>query len=431
MKHISEEYLNIEKDLEIDESVQRYEYVRYLPASSHAKLSEGSEVKICIDNQDIFVRPSDSYLFIEGCMVKDNDKDEPFKNADSISLINNAIAYLFSNLSYELGGQEIEYVNELGPITTMKGILTYPYTFNKTKGLNQFWCKDNTDDVKSEGFKIRHDYLINTVTADAEKGSFSCLIPLKHIFGFCETYDKIMFGTKHVINLRLASATHDSIYKEEAVPIAKVLINSIEWHMPHIKLSDESRSKLLSFMTGNGSYEVGFMKRQGEAFNVPNARKYNITLNTQGGMKKPRYIVLGFQKNRLNSQVKNPAVFDHLNVQSAQITIDSERYPQQRLEVNFPQNKFAIAYENFCKFAENEYSGQLPQITLLEYKNVYPLLVFDLHKQPESIRNTVSHVDVDLEFREQPGPGVLMYVLILSDSMFKLKSDGSRLNIAY
>ena len=39
------------------------------------------------------------------------------------------------------------------------------------------------------------------------KGTFSCRIPMKHIFGFCKDYDKIVYGLKH--NLTFVRKTDD------------------------------------------------------------------------------------------------------------------------------------------------------------------------------------------------------------------------------
>ena len=77
----------------------------------------------------------------------------------------------------------------------------------KVKGLNQLWYKDPaTTAVKADnnGFTARHVYLIQSPTVE---GTFSFRIPMKHIFGFCEDYDKIVYGLKH--NLTLVRKTDD------------------------------------------------------------------------------------------------------------------------------------------------------------------------------------------------------------------------------
>ena len=69
-------------------------------------------------------------------------------------------------------------------------------TFQKAQGFNQLWYKETaTTAVKADnnGFAARHAYLI----------------PMKHIFGFCEDYDKIVYGFKHNLTLvRKQTTTH-------------------------------------------------------------------------------------------------------------------------------------------------------------------------------------------------------------------------------
>ena len=89
----------------------------------------------------------------------------------------------------------------------MLGLLKYPDDFSKAQGLNQLWYKDRaTTAVKADnnGFAARHTYLIQSPTV---KGTFSFRVPMKHIFGFCEDYDKIVYGLKH--NLTLVKKTDD------------------------------------------------------------------------------------------------------------------------------------------------------------------------------------------------------------------------------
>ena len=85
----------------------------------------------------------------------------------------------------------------------MLGLLKYPDDFSKSQGLNQLWYKDTTDAAdlaNNVGFKIRHDYII--VNADNNlRGLFSFRVPLKHIFGFCEDYNNILYGMKQTLTL--------------------------------------------------------------------------------------------------------------------------------------------------------------------------------------------------------------------------------------
>ena len=126
--------------------------------------------------------------------------------------------------------------------TTMLGLLKYPDDFAKSKGLNQLWYKDTTDEANLDenvGFKIRHDYIINN--RFNPKGSFSFRIPLKHIFGFCEDYDKVTWGFKHALTLT-RNDDNDAIFRANGTDAGKITLSEISWFMPHVTptLKDET-----------------------------------------------------------------------------------------------------------------------------------------------------------------------------------------------
>ena len=55
--------------------------------------------------------------------------------------------------------------------------------------------------MKTMGLKLEKNLLIDSVDDTGQKGSFSFCVPLSHIFGFCEDYDKVMYGLTHTLSL--------------------------------------------------------------------------------------------------------------------------------------------------------------------------------------------------------------------------------------
>ena len=96
-------------------------------------------VQINIENQADYLLPSQSWLQIDGRLLK--DAGGAYVANDNIALVNNAPLYLFSNIKYHLGGNEIESVNHPGPATTMIGLLKYE---RNSPGLNQCCSLDTS-----------------------------------------------------------------------------------------------------------------------------------------------------------------------------------------------------------------------------------------------------------------------------------------------
>ena len=223
------------------DSIDKYEHVEYNPVVG-ANLDSG-DIRINIETQDIFTHPSESFLIIEGRLTKDDGT--AYADADVITLINNGMMYLFKNIKYQLSGQDIENVLHLGQATTMLGLSKYPddYDFSKSQGLNQLWYKDttiNADLVNNVGFKIRHDYIINNPDP---KGTFSFRVPLKHIFGFCGDYNKILYGMKQTLTLT-RNNNNDAIFKAGAAANGKIKLDKISWYMPHVMPADKDKMEL-------------------------------------------------------------------------------------------------------------------------------------------------------------------------------------------
>ena len=175
-----------------DTSIDKYEYFECELVAGTNLNNSGGVIRLVIETQDIFTHPSESFSIIEGRLTKANGAN--YGNNDLVSLTNNAMMYLFKDIRYELSGHEIEKINYLGQTTTMLGLLKYPDDFSKSKGLNQSWYKDTLAEANAQnlGWNIRRRYIIND-NVD-QKGSFSFEIPLKLIFGFCEDYDKVVYG---------------------------------------------------------------------------------------------------------------------------------------------------------------------------------------------------------------------------------------------
>ena len=117
-----------------DDSIDKYEDIAYEKVTGSNLNSPGQDIRIVIETQDIFTHPSESYLIIEGQLLRNNGNQ--YGNNDLVSITNNGMMYLFKRIRYDLSGQEIESLIHPGQATTMLGVLKYPDDFSKSKGLN-------------------------------------------------------------------------------------------------------------------------------------------------------------------------------------------------------------------------------------------------------------------------------------------------------
>ena len=135
--------LQITEDIPVDDSIYEYEYKEYNPIVG-TNLNHGSIV-LTIESQDIYTHPAESFLVIDGQLLvpPPSAAAGPYGDVDTVTLINNGIMYLFSDVRYHLASHEIEVLQNPGHATTMLGLLKYPDDFTKSQGLNQLWLPDS------------------------------------------------------------------------------------------------------------------------------------------------------------------------------------------------------------------------------------------------------------------------------------------------
>ena len=135
-----------EKYIESD-AIKSYEYNEYQP-TSESNLNIPGNISIHIENQDEFYHPRRSYLLVGGNLLKEDGTR--YAAADVIALANNGVMHLFSNVKYELAGQEIESVNNPGIAGVLMGIAEYPYDYAYGPGMIQCWSPETSDGVLME-----------------------------------------------------------------------------------------------------------------------------------------------------------------------------------------------------------------------------------------------------------------------------------------
>ena len=435
--------LQITEDIPVDDSIYEYEYKEYNPIVG-TDLNRGSIV-LTIESQDIYTHPAESFLVIEGQLAAPVAPPlagvAPYADADVVTLINNGIMYLFSDVRYHLASHEIEVLQNPGHATTMLGLLKYPDDFTKSQGLNQLWLPDTNIDNNNEankvenlGYKKRNEYIIQT---SDPKGTFSFKIPLKHFLGFCEDYKKILYGMQQRLTLTRTN-NDNAIFRTAATDAGTVRLDKIRWFMPHVIPSDAYRLQLDKVIEKKEKLPVGYRMLQCDTSQVPtNQKSFTWRLGVKSSPDIPRFIIVGFQSGKNNNQERNPAIFDHLYVRNIYVTLNAKRYPDTDYDNDFNKNQYSRIYGDASSFRKKFFNmDELVSnsgINPLDYKNLFPLYVFDVTKQSEKLKTSVSDIHIKAFFDNDPAGGnnppdnTMAYAVIISDRLFHFVSDGSKI----
>ena len=133
---------------------------------------------------------------------------------------------------------------------------------------------------------MRRLYIINDHVNP--KDSFSFKIPLKHILGFCEDYDKVVYGFKHALILT-RNDDHDAIFIGAGAAAGKITLSKISWFMPDVTPADKPKMDLYKIIERKEKQPVGYRMIQSTNASIPrtNSFSWRLSLNHL-----PKYHVL-------------------------------------------------------------------------------------------------------------------------------------------
>lgn len=377
--------LEIEGGVEYSDIITNCEYHTHKPYAS-STFKNNDEIRIAISQQDIITAPFESSLHISGKVTAKNVANT---NTD-VSLINNAMAFLFEDIRYELGGIVVDRTKNVGIVSTMKNLLSIRQ--NETNALNNACWFGPGNTLKTNEF------------------TFS--IPLKLLLGFCEDYRKIIANVKQEIIL-LRNANDTDVVLSEDADSHTLEITDLYWRVPHISVSDGYKEKLLRLVNKDTPIHLPFRSWEFHEYpTLPLTKRHNWSVKTSSQIEKPRYVVLTFQTGRKNNLKKDMSCFDHCNLEDIKLYLNSQYYPYDNVRGNW-----SLFYEMYARFQSSYYgSSNSPIMNLDTFKEKCPLFVIDCSKQNDSLRSGPVDVRIEFEFKDNVPQNTTAYCLIIHDS---------------
>jgi len=104
-------------------------------------------------------------------------------------------------------------------------------------------------------------------------------------------------------------------------------------------------------------------------------------------------------------------------------------------DTNFTQQKFARVYEDAAVFRTKFYHLEdlisHPNITPADYKELFPMFVFDVTKQSEKLKNSVIDMKIKAQFSENVAVNTEAFAVVISDKSLIFQSDGNKMRVEY
>lgn len=392
---MSTQVFNIFEKPSFDDSIRRVEERTYYPYVK--SFGNSDNVEICVNQTDSWFLMSESSISIKGKLEITSTAD----GAAAVTLAPNAPAFFFDSITYEQCGKEMETVRDPGRVSTMRGYLCYETSYSK--------------DLYTAGWNYP-----GKPTVSASDNSFHFIIPLKHLFGIFNDYTKVTCG-KQILRMVRARSDNDCLQIPDGKSTAKIVINSIELKVIHIFPNDDIKLKLLQAVKRDAPIIVPFMKW--ELHELP-ALKAGATreiwaVKTTSSVESPRFVIVGFQTDRNANPKNDPTAFDHINISNIRLTLNSEYWPNERMDLDFATSDFMQAFKNYTAFYQS-YSGEA-RPSLLDYVafKTHTLFVIDCSRREESIKSSTVDIKVDIEAKVGFPDKTKAFCLIIHDCVME------------
>ncbi|CAH0560525.1 unnamed protein product [Brassicogethes aeneus] len=329
--------LNVTDRAFFDYSLVNVEKHSYLPYVSNS-VNNNDEIRIPINQSDLFTHPSESFIYIEGKLLKADGTI-----STTAKLVNNFFAHLFEEIRLEIGGKVIDRVKNPGTTTTLKGLVS----FNKNE----------LERLKNAGWNIDSGESLYEVHSST--GCFNVCVPLKTLFGFAEDFKKIIINLRQELTLIRSNSDQNAIYNTLKTETNKIEIGKIVWKMPHISVADEEKLKLFNLYESGRELEIGF--RSWEMFEYPLLQKtqhHTWSVKSATQLEKPRYIIVAFQTDRKNDLYKNNGYFDNIFLRNIKLFLNSEQFPYDQLQLQFDKDQYSLLYEMYSNFQQSYFEKE-------------------------------------------------------------------------
>ncbi|KAI8124254.1 uncharacterized protein LOC124421264 [Lucilia cuprina] len=375
------EILNIDDKPFSDEDIVKRDYHSYVPYIQSFKNND--EIRITIQNQDLYILPSESYLYIEG-----NLKTASGENATNGRLRNNCVGHMFDEIRYEINGIEIDRTRYLGITSQAKNYISLN-SFESNMMSNAGWSTDG----------------------DFSSSSFNYCVPLNRLLGFAEDFNKVICNSKHDLILLRSSKDVNACYSTDAKEEISLSITNIVWKVQHIHLSDYKKIQFMKTIKDGKSLPIAF--RSWDCYynpTFPGGMKHSWNVKLSTNRERPRFVVFIFEKDNK---------FVHSDLSNIKVHLNSDTYPYDDLNLKFDDNRYAILYDMYAKFQQNYYMKEpQPLLSFTEFKE-NPIAVIDISNQNESIKGGPIDLKIQFETRTSIPKNTSAYCLILHDRLIE------------
>lgn len=389
--------LNISGEPVFDDRIVKIETHTYNPYAN-STFGQNDEIRIPIQQQDLYTLPSESFLYVEGTFTQPaREGDDQAVGDQALGdqvFVNNCAAFMFDEIRYELDGVEIDRSRNIGITTTIKNYVSL--------------TPERGEVLKNASWSIKENKRV---------GYFNYCVPLNTLLGFCEDYKRIVINARHeLILIRSRNDNNCVMGHARNEPIIELF--KIQWRMPHVVLNDVTKLSMLRTLESGRYLSMSF--RSWDLYEFPllqRTTKHSWAVKTATQLEKPRYVIFALQTDRKNNLEADVSLFSHCYLTNVKLYLNSEFYPYDDMNLDIAKKKYAILYDMYARFRKSYYgcNSGTALLTVTQLFHYGPFVVIDCSRQNESIKSATVDVRIEFECKENVPEKTTAYCLILHD----------------
>ena len=403
----------------IDNSIVKRDYTKVYHQQG-ANLNDFNQSVEFIFGENNFYQIGNAYLEFDITVRKVvvAPADPNFANADQIRLINNALAFCFTQATLgTTGGGDLEDIKYVGQVSTIMRLLT-----SKCGDLSSYFDKNGGAVINDDN--LLKQILINNHAVEVNKGKIKGQLALEHIFGFCKTFKKITKNLGFHLKFKMKDL-QDIVFTTLANDIT-VTINSLYLYVPQLIPNTQTQVMFNEAIMSN--YTITFDSWYTERKISNDGRELQVDIASAQGINSPKYLISAFQTLARTTPNKavNPSIFDSNHVKKYFVEIVGIRYPKDGVLINFEENSYLDQYRDLKLFYKDYVGEELmqPYISYPDMKYRYPIQIIDLRHQVDHL--TPKKIQLFEEFYEDPA-NERLFIILVRHRQIEMISDGNKI----
>lgn len=304
---------------------------------------------------------------------------------------------------------------------------------------DQWFFIDNTQD-----YNITDATTLEKLTRTQNGLWFRWITPLKRLFPFLESYDKVIRGVEIRVELEKNNSNlSEIIMMSQYAPTSGVSLTYKEltlW-VPIVVGSVTAEANIISEITSKNNTLIEYSDWQNYRRQNPAGSEMTWLIDNISEIPKNVYVMCQFASQLDNIQIAgdadvNPATFQNLGLIRAEIKINGREYPKMPYKIIFaePTGNTADDYTRLyfewlrANFKEAEYdNGSL--VSYSNFKTIYPIVTFNLERASEiqlaDDENNV--IEVYLQFDDVTAQNFYSWACVEYNAKMKIASNGRQI----